>query len=81
MRPIEREWEIFKNKVMPAQAPKAQVIDMRSTFYAGASCALDLAMKAADLPQIEAVAELGALKDELDFYFITNYGHLSKHDS
>lgn len=77
---IEREWEIFKNKVMPTQASQAQIIDMRGAFYAGASVLLDELKKNADLPDALQI-EIDTLKDETDFYFITNYGHLQKHDS
>jgi hypothetical protein len=36
MKTIAMQWEEFRSKVMPANAPKVQVTEMQRAFYCGA---------------------------------------------
>lgn len=39
-RPIREEWKAFRRELVPANAPRAQVVETRRAFYAGAGAAV-----------------------------------------
>ncbi len=71
MKTVASQWEEFRSKVMPANAPTVQVTEMRRAFYSGAYSFLAELMNFD--PGTEAteadLASLDAAKVEMETFF------------
>lgn len=68
-----KEWEEFKKKIIPPNAPVIQTQEMQKAFYAGAYVVINMAMSMFDPstpePTEEDVGKMHALLHELEAFF------------
>ena len=69
MRPIQKLWDDYKSKVLPANAPPVQVSECQYAFYAGASALWQIILSGLSIEGEEASPEDLALMEEIQKEF------------
>ena len=70
MNTIQSEWEEFRDKVVPEDAPNEQIRDMEIAFYSGAHSLLNLTMVVSQHKEDAAVEMLEGLHVESNQFFV-----------
>lgn len=70
MNTIQSNWESFRNKVVPINAPKVQIDEMEKAFFAGAFALLNITdvIGSSETSEDAGVAIFKGLHDEVNCF-------------
>jgi len=80
MNTVQSEWDSFKEKVIPKDAPPVQLKEMRNAFYGGAWSMLNMLTELGNLSEKAAMGMIDGLEEEFKLFLAEKVGEIgAKH--